>query len=176
MSDPNLVVVQDPYIWFVSANLDPTADEPVVDDSMIDTDPNWFSPWWNRATDNVFLCTNNTPASLVWKRFVLFDTNRTYSSVSLSFGTARIPNANKETIVIASIRMVNTLLTTSTIEIQVDNAGNGTFATIATLGMSGVAATNTQSVTFNVPVRSQYQIIQSGSGTNTIISINELPL
>jgi hypothetical protein len=176
MSDPNLLIVQDPWIWFVSANLDPTANEPVVDSSGISGDPNWFAPWWNQATNNFFVCTDATPSAIVWKRLVTFDIDRTYTSHSLSFSTPRVPDINRETIVIVSIHMVNTVLTNTTVTVQVDDAGNGTFNTIATVAMSGLAASTTETVTFHVPARSQYQFVQSGSGTSTIVSINELPL
>lgn len=176
MSDPNLIEIQEPFIWFVSANLDPTPSESIIDDGGFSGDPNWLFPWWNHATGNIFWCTDSTPGAMIWKRMVSLDSGRTYSSESVSFGTPRTPNNDKETIVIASVEMINTLLTTSTINVEVDDAGDGIFNTIATVGMSGVAAMNTQSITFNVPASSQYKIVESGSGTNTIISICELPL
>jgi len=73
MSDPNLFIDDTrPFIWAVS-QLNPTASEPVLDAYNVSGDPNWLFIWWNRNTDDTFLCTNNQPGGMVWKRTLLSD-------------------------------------------------------------------------------------------------------
>lgn len=179
MSDP--VISTFPYLYY-TADRDPTSSEPLVYNGH----PTLIFIWFNTATVDLFWCMDNTTDAMKWSKMVSpqnalsvltalgwnINSNRSIHTVSSpAFNSPRTPSAISDTFTTASVQMVNTLLTTSTITVQVDT-GSG-YNTVATIGMSGLAATNTQAVSFIVPANSAYKILQSGSGTNTLISITE---
>jgi hypothetical protein len=170
----------------------PTASEPALPYSNYPWLPFWWQTanssdsWTTYTTSDFWLCVNNTMDSMVWWRMVFdanilsvlngqgwgINTSRSYSQrVSPAFNTAYTPSATNDTTVIITLGLVDTLLTPCSVNMQV-NTGAG-YVTIATAGLSGVAATETTPVTIVVPAGASYKII-SVSGSPTINSIFEL--
>jgi len=165
---------------------DPTASEPNV--SSIPFPSDWLIGWWNQTDNTYWLCFDLTADSLVcheiadsgnfesllsnmgWK----INTNRNYSSVSLSFNTNRMPSATNDVFVNAVVNIQLSALQSSTIEAQVDT-GSG-FSAVASLANASIATNNTATLSFIVPVGASYKLVSSGTGTTSIVSINELPL
>lgn len=105
------------------------------------------------------------------------NSNRSYVSQSLSFSTPRTPSTTQDTLVIATLNSNATTLQTGTFDIQV-NTGSG-FVTIASINNDNEATTTQifeEPTTFIVPANSSYQILESGTATNTITSVYELTL
>lgn len=103
---------------------------------------------------------------------------RSYSLVALAFSTSRTPSTTNDTLVVATVQIVADAGEDSTISFQVDDGGG--FDTIATFrkALAALAVTNTDRgvITVLVPANSAYQIIESGTATSTITTINEVTL
>lgn len=185
MASP-VLVYNTQYIYFTN-NIDPTGTEPVV--SSYNLPSNFLFYWWNTSTNDIFYCANPSESPLVWKKEVnssniasalLFfgwkiNTARGYTSPSIVFGTGRTPNATNDTFVIVNVTMGITLLQNCSISAQID-AGGG-FIERARCSLSVAAASTVgDALSFIVPAGSAYKLVSSGSGTNTIISTQELTL
>lgn len=105
---------------------------------------------------------------------IVLNSNRSYSTQSISFGTGRTPSATNDIFVVCSVQALVTAIQTSTITVQIDS-GSG-FVTIATLSSSGVAITKADIVSFVVPANSAYKLVSAGTGSNSIVSTYELTL
>lgn len=157
----------------------------------------WLPLWWQTATStdgfetfttqNYWLCVDNTADAMVWWRMVFdanilsvinsqgwkINTNRNYTPQSSpAFNTAYSPSSTNDFTIVASISLSSTLLTTATVEIQV-NTGSG-FSTIAQASLSGIDATFTQVVNFSVPAGASYKLVQSSGTSSSIVSIEQL--
>jgi hypothetical protein len=96
------------------------------------------------------------------------NTSRSYTAVSSpAFNSPRTPSTTNDTSVVLTCSLTSTLLTPASVTIQVDGT------TIGTLSFSGVAAANTQSTSFIVPIGSAYKFVQT-SGVSSIVSLYEL--
>lgn len=180
-----------PYIYF-TCDRAPTAIE--ADVSVIGIPTDYYTFWWDQVNKNMYQMMDGTAGALVWHLVVTpaniasvmsgatsskLNTARSYSTRSSpAFGTSYTPSATNDTLVIASVSASNTLLTTSTINFQI-NPGTG-LATVAPFSASGivVGVGLVQPHTFSVivPANSSYAITSAGSGTNTLLSIKELTL
>lgn len=130
----------------------------------------------NTNTGQTFTCLSPTTNALVWAQTGyqgMTGVLRDYTTPSLSFSTPRTPNTDYDTFVLVSFTQTSTLITAATIDIQVNTSGS--WVTIASLSLSGLAATQVQSGSFIVPKGAQYQFISS-SGSNTITLLKELSL
>jgi hypothetical protein len=169
MSDPVYQGVGQPGYFF--CDRDPTDTEPNV--NAIPFPNNWLVGWFNQTTNNLFFCLDPTATTLVWERYVLGQLNmpRLYVPVaSPAFSTPRSPSSGEDVTVSAIVTLTSTLLTPAEVDAQID--GGGGYVTIATQGMSGLAATNTVTLTFTVPAGSAYQLISSG--TASLVGVWEL--
>jgi hypothetical protein len=102
------------------------------------------------------------------------NTSRSYSlRSSPAFSTAYTPSVTNDTLVCAIVSVTSTVLTAGTVLFQV-NSGSG-FVTICEASITGLAATNIQTITCLVPANASYQLVNS-SGTASIVSLNELQL
>lgn len=91
-----------------------------------------------------------------------------------AFSTVYTPSTTNDVMVIAVVQMVTTVAQSSTISAQV-NTGAG-LTTIAQASQQLLASTGIQTLSFVVPANSTYQLLSAGTGTNTIVTINELLL
>ncbi|TAL08152.1 MAG: hypothetical protein EPO02_13680 [Nitrospirae bacterium] len=105
---------------------------------------------------------------------VKLDTSRSYSPQTIAFSTPRTPSITNDTFVVCNVTMGLTAIQSSTIQAQV-NSGAG-FVTIAQCSLSLIATTEGEALSFIVPANASYQIVSSGTGTNTIVSTMELTL
>lgn len=181
----------DTFLNYV-ATRDPTVDEPLLPYHGYNFLPFWWQTvnsmddWATYTTSDFWLCVDNADEAMVWWRIV-FDSNllqilnekgwqlntaRSYSNVSTpAFNTVYSPSSTNDTHVTAIVQLASTLLGSSTIQAQIDS-GSG-YVTRAEAGVSGVAATNIQTLSFICPANASYKLIASG-GTTSIISINQL--
>lgn len=182
MSDPVLVNDYGNAFLYYTCDRDPTSSEPLTYNGY----SNLLMYWWNTTSGDIFQCVNNTSSSMIWQKICSssnilslisnsgwnINTSRSYSlRSSPSFSTSYTPSITNDTTVIAVLSLTSTLLTSATVEFQV-NSGSG-YITIGESSISGLAATNIQTITCFVPANSEYQLINS-SGTASIVSLNEL--
>ena len=98
------------------------------------------------------------------------NTSRSYSlRSSPAFSTYYTPSVTNDTLVCAIVSVTSTVLTAGTVLFQVNSE------TVGEASITGLAATNIQTITSLVPANAEYQLINS-SGTASIISINEVQL
>jgi len=183
MADPVYVGANPSYFL---CDRDPTASEPIV--SSIPFPSDWLIGWWNQTNSTYWMCFDLTADALVWHEMAdssnfssmlnaigwKINTSRSYSSVSLTFNTNRAPSSAHDVFVNATINIQITALQSSTVEAQVDT-GSG-FVTVASASNMTIAANYTTTLSFIVPVGAIYKLIESGTGTNSIASVNELSL
>lgn len=185
MANP-VLVYNASYVYF-TCDRDPTGTESVVSGYGIPS--TWMFYWWNTTTNDVFVCQNGSATPLVWWKIATslnfasmlsstgwkLNTARSYSSQSLTFGTARTPSATNDTFVVCNVTMAITVLQTCTITAQI-NPGSG-FTTINQVSLNVAAASTVgDALSFIVPANSQYKIVSAGTGTNTIVSAYELTM
>jgi hypothetical protein len=185
MPSPSLVYSTQ-YIYFTST-VDPTGTEPVV--SGYGLPANWLFYWWNTTTNDIFYCVDPTGSPLVWEKEVnasniaaillafgwKINTNRSYTTASITFGTGRTPNATNDTFVICNVTMAITLVQNCTITAQVDSGAG--FVTRAQCSLNVAAASTVGSaLSFWVPANAAYKLVSAGTGTNTIVSTHELTM
>ncbi len=165
---------------------DPTATEAVP--PMLVNVPNFLEIWWNQSSGEVFFCPDNTQDAMVWQKNITdanlsdaltsiglnINTNRSYTTRSTpAFATNYTPSTTNDTFVVANISQTSVLLGSAAVNAVIGGV------TIANASLSGVAATQTNSLSFIVPANSTYQITQSATGvgaSNSILSIRELSL
>jgi hypothetical protein len=132
---------------------------------------------------------NNTADAMVWNRIVTdaniltvldsagweINTSRGYVDESgWGFNTTRLPSITNDTAISFSATFTNTLLTTCTLNFQI-SADNITYVTIATLANLTEAVNSiTLSANPTVPAGYYYRLATSGSGTITLINLQEL--
>jgi|SRR5271154_3219822 len=178
------------------ATRDPTSSEPLIYNDLPFLMLLWQNAsssdaWETYATNDFFMCANNTADSQVWWRMV-FDANilailfaagwqintpRGYSDQSsLGFNISRQPSATNDVSLSCSVTLANTLLTTATVEIQI-SLDNSTFITICTLAnLTEEVNSSTYSTNLTIPSGYYYQLTTSGSGTHTLVNLQELIL
>lgn len=159
--------------WWWELNSDPTTN--------VDTDNGYIgyaNLWRNTDTNNVFICTdagdfqNN---GLEW--MYVFNIQSLPSTYSLrsspAFNTSYLPSLTNNTMVSAVVSLSSTILLEGTVQFQIDT-GSG-FNTIGQSSISGIVATNIQTINCLVPAGANYKLVNS-SGTASIISLNEIQL
>lgn len=185
MPSPTLIY-NTQYIYFTNT-VDPTATEPVV--SSYSLPANFLFYWWNTATNDIFYCVDPSVPTLVWKKEVnssniaavllafgwKINTARSYTTPALVFGTGRTPNATNDTFVIVNVTMAITLLQSCTISAQIDPGGGFVERARCSLNVAA-ASTVGDALSFLVPAGSAYKVVSSGSGSNTIVSAQELTM
>jgi hypothetical protein len=162
------------------------------DDAYINTIPfgnNFLVYWWDQSNNDTFILTNWGSTPLIWEHIVsdsniLFviqgagwqiNTTRNYSDQSsLGFNTSRQPSTTNDVYLSCSVTLTNTLLTTSTVALQI-SLDNSTFTTISTLAnLSEAVNSSTYSASIVVPAGYYYKLTTSGSGTQTLVNLQEL--
>lgn len=197
--DPVLVSVPSAYFY---CNRDPAANEPTIPPNISSefrlgwwnsANNTWFmcvdwTPgsmvWQNVVMGNPWpailpISGGGTGASTAQEACVnlgiVSDTPRSYTLWSeAAFGAARAPSPDHDTAIIATVNIVNTLLTSATITLQV-NAGSG-WVTVATESLSALLVTVSRSFFGIIPAASQYKIVATGSAGMTLTSVQELSL
>lgn len=172
MSQP----VLDQTTWGWTCDRDPTSTEP-NDTGILQ----YGNLWRNSTNNNLWFCLDSGDYNnndLVWgflDKIVPNVPDISYSvRSSPSFGTSYSPSATNNVFVLATVNIQTTILQTGTINVQVDS-GSG-FSTISTIEKNSVLSNDTHTLSFIVPAGSTYQIIKSGTGTNTLNGIVELIL
>ncbi len=102
------------------------------------------------------------------------NTSRSYTTRSTpAFSTNYTPNTTNDTFVVVNISQTSVLLGSAAVNAVIGGI------TIANASLGGVAATQTNSLSFIVPANSSYQLTQTATGigaANSILSIRELTL
>lgn len=144
--------------------------------------------WWDQSANTIYQLTNWGNSPLVWNEFVdntnllsliasagwQINTARNYSASGISLNSSRQPSITNDIFVVASINFVNTLLTTTTVTVEV-SSNNSTWTTAAQIAdTTGVDSNKTPMISFVVPASYYYRLVGSGSGTITLVSCNEL--
>lgn len=173
------------WVGYYRDTRDPTATE--SDPPVYTGIPNFLEFWWNQSSGDVFLCPDNTLNAMRWDKIVtsanLTDSlnnlgfsapsSQSYTNVSLAFSTNRTPSNTKNTFVVVNISQTSVLLGSATVNVLVGGTQ------IASAGLSGVAATQVNSISFMVAPTVAYQLTQSATGigaSNSIVSIKEFYL
>lgn len=180
MSDP--VLTSNTYgniFLYYTCDRDPTSSEPLVYNNMNDL----VMFWWNTTTKNLFWCTDNTSDAMVWRMDVdsgnlssslaslgISSGAWTQSFTNLAFNTSRTPSATRNVTVIASFSQSSTVLTAAVVNAQLFI--NSVWTTVGTASLSGLLTSQVNSITFDVPMNTQYRFV-SASGSNTISTIFE---
>ena len=100
--------------------------------------------------------------------------NRSYSTRSSpAFSTPYTPSSTNDCFVMAVVNVVSTLVTPGTVLFQINDTGS--YLTRGEASVSGVAASQFQTISAIVPVGKSYQLTNT-SGTASIASINEISL
>ena len=193
-----------PWVYYY-CDRDPTATETLDDQGnpVLVGYPGFYYMWYNTSSHAFWWCLDNTAGAMVWEQMLSvgdlpltitnggtgssdaasarinlglnINSSRPYSIISSpDFGIDYSPSLTNDTFVLASIQMANTLSTTTTVTADIDT-GSG-FETVATIAMSGVAATSIQVVSFIVPLGTTYRLAKTGNGQNTFVSLSELGL
>ena len=182
MSDPVITNYGGAFIYY-TCDRDPTSSEPLILNNLDD----FLMVWWNTSTNKLFWCMDDTADSLIWINAINannlsaslnalgFSTpsSQFYTNVSLSFSADRTPSTTKNTFVIANISQTSVLLGSATVNALVGGTQ------IASAGLSGVAATQVNSLSFMVAPTVAYRLNQSVSGigaANSIVSVKEFYL
>jgi hypothetical protein len=144
--------------------------------------------WWDQSANNLYQLTNWGNSPLVWNEFVdnanllsliaasgwQINTPRNYSASGISLNSSRQPSTTNDIFVVASINLVNTVSTTTTVTVEV-SPDNSTWTTAGQIAdTTGVASNTTSMINFVVPQTYYYRLVGSGNGTITLISCNEL--
>lgn len=173
---------------------DPTAAEPLIYNNLPFL-PLWWQTatssdsWTTYTTQDFWLGVNNTTDAMVWWKMI-FDVNilsvldsqgweintpRSYAHrTSAAFNTSYTPSVTNDTQVLATVSLTSTLLTSATIDIEIDS-GSG-FVIVASGSLSGLAASDSKPFSFIVPANSAYKIVSASGASNSITSIYELSL
>lgn len=158
----------------------PTSSEP---DCYTDI-PDFKYMWMDETSTQWWMCLDNTEDAMVFGQVAnqtnlpdmlaalgwSANTARSYSAVSSpDFATTYSPSETNDTEVVASFTHTSTLLGAALVNARVDGA------VIAPSGISGIAATLKNTVTFTVPAGSSYDFVDV-SGSNSFVAVKELPL
>lgn len=184
----------DTQINYVSTR-DPTVVEPLVYNGYPFLPLGWQTVttsdlWATYITTAFWLCVNNTPSAMVWWRMVFdanilsvlntvgwnINTSRNYKASGISLNSSRQPSLMNDTKVVASIKQVNTLLTSTYLTAEV-SPDNSTWSTVGSIGVdNGAILSYTTMINFECPAGYYYRMIGSGSGRFTLASCNELAM
>ena len=174
LDDPTLSPY--PFIYFTCDR------DPLPTESTYSEYPGLIYFWYNTVSNNVFCCANcQTTDSLDWQLMAMpqnildmintlgwqINTASSLNSAGIGFGTVRTPSSTNYTFVYATIGLSSTILTPSTVNINI--AGN----TIGQLSLSGLTATESAFAGFPVPSNASYELIVA-SGSPTLIYLKEL--
>jgi hypothetical protein len=164
--------------------------EPVSDETgqlMPNTDYVQGNIFWVQFGDRFWCCVDSNDVAAL--KFVevsaiglapdgwSINSERSYSTRSTpEFDTSYTPSSINDTHVIAIVKSSLSVLENTQIDFQID-FGDG-FVVIATIANDiGLAVPgHTGSFSVIVPANKSYKIIESGTGTNTLIGIKELSL
>ena len=172
--------VMNPYPFFCFlANRDPTEDEP----SIYHGYDGLVLFWLNTDTHEMFISTDNLDETLGWSKqitdknllAVLSDlgwetnTSREWSTVSSpALNTPRTPNASNDTEVMAIFSLTGGALTSSQIDIKIDDGGG--MITRGSESVPALAAATLKTFNFTVPAGSSYQFVDTGNVSITLVS------
>ncbi len=183
MSDPVVNIYGSAFIYY-TCDRDPTSDEPLVYNNYSDL----LLFWWNTVTNNFFWCVDTTAENMIWINQINsnnllsalvsiglnINTPRSYTTRSTpAFDTSYTPSTTNDTFVVSNVSQTSVLLGSAAVNVVIGGV------TIANASLSGVAATQTNSLLFICPANSSYQLTQSVTGvgsSNSILSIRELLL
>lgn len=173
------------WVGYYRDTVDPTATE--SDPPVYTGLPNFLEFWWNQSSGDVFMCPDNTLNAMRWDKIITSNnlssqlnslgfslpSSQSYTDVSLAFSTNRTPSTTKNTFVVVNVSQTSVLLGSATVNVLVGGTQ------IASAGLSGVAATQINSISFMVAPTDVYQITQTVTGigaSNSIVSIKEFYL
>lgn len=153
----------------------PTSNEPDVITNLV---PNWI--WWNKASNDFYLATSNINTSLSYVKLMtdanaFINSQRDYTPMTLAFNTGHTPNTTHDTCILATYHVNASLLQSSTISIQTD-CGSGFNEKTRASTTSGVLVNQDINFSFLVAANCAYKAVASGSGTNTVVSTQEIYL
>ncbi|HXK00694.1 MAG TPA: hypothetical protein VNF93_02270 [Buchnera sp. (in: enterobacteria)] len=151
--------------------------------------PDFKYSWFNTITGDLWWCIDNTFNSMIWKKEIndinfnnfipinlknsQLNTSRSYSIVnSPSFSTVYTPSLTNDTHIIATIGLTSVIAGSASATLQIDS-GSG-YNTIATISLSGIAATIDNTLNSIIPLGSSYKILSSISGLGSSVSFVSL--
>lgn len=181
-TDP--VYNMNPPVTF-DADRDPTSTEPVIAALLPD---GWFVTWENTVSTDTYDCKACIQGSMLWEKRIYstnlvstlaslgwqVNTARNYSTITLDLNASRTPSATNDILVVANISHSNISITTTEVDGQIDTGNGAGFTTISSTQMAGPLPTIVIPITFLVPAGASYQLVSSGNGIVTILSINEI--
>lgn len=164
--------------WIFTYPGAPMADVPTDPDNIAYISA--YSLWIDTTTSDWWICIDSGDGvnnGLSWQFLFTQPGLKAYTNQSsLGFNASRQPSQIKDTQLAVGVTLTNTLLTTSTVEVQI-SPDNVTFETIAPMAnLTQAVNSNTYFANPIIPAGYYYRLLTSGSGTHTLVVLKELPL